>query len=87
MERRLVSTPQLSCETDEDGNNLLHYATAEGAKDTVVIMLFNLRLYSLINSRNSFQHTPLHFAVMFGSLALVKLLIDNKATVNFKDET
>ena len=67
-------------EDNEIGLTPLHYATAEGHKEIVELLITKTN----VNIKNNFDFTPLHMAASQGHKEIAELLIDKSANVNAK---
>ena len=62
----------------EDGarQTLLHYAARAGQKEAVSLLLPLAQKQRVLDSRDRWQRTPLHWAVLNGHLTVVRMLLD-----------
>ncbi|XP_017082804.2 LOW QUALITY PROTEIN: inversin [Drosophila eugracilis] len=80
--------PQLLRQRDRSHRNALHYCAAQDAdqsKDLVAAASIAIAAPELLESADEDGFTPLHLAVIQGNLAMVNLLLANKADVNAVD--
>uniref|UniRef100_A0A6P4FCE5 Inversin n=1 Tax=Drosophila rhopaloa TaxID=1041015 RepID=A0A6P4FCE5_DRORH len=80
--------PQLLRQRDRSHRNALHYCAAqdvEQSKDLVAAASIAIAAPELLESADEDGFTPLHLAVIQGNLAMVNLLLANKADVNAVD--
>nr|NP_001247333.1 uncharacterized protein Dmel_CG42534, isoform D [Drosophila melanogaster]AFH06650.1 uncharacterized protein Dmel_CG42534, isoform D [Drosophila melanogaster] len=83
-----VNLPELLRQRDRSHRNALHYCAAqdsEGSKDLVAAASIAIAAPELLESADEDGFTPLHLAVIQGNLAMVNLLLANKADVNAVD--
>jgi ankyrin repeat protein len=78
----LHDNPGLVFSKDDDGKTPLHYASTQGQKDVVEMLL--ARKVD-VNARDKDGGTPLYYAAKYGSKDVVELLLANKAEVDAKD--
>jgi len=69
---------------DNDGNNLLHYASMSSNIETVRYLIENLRLINYINSQGGNHLTPLQIAAINGNVTIFFYLIEKGADINKK---
>jgi len=84
----IVEQPELLRQRDRSHRNALHYCAAqdsEGSKDLVAAASIAIAAPELLESADEDGFTPLHLAVIQGNLAMVNLLLANKADVNAVD--
>ena len=67
---------------DAEGNNYVHLAAVSGNTETLLMVLDQLYAQSMLNEANHEGLTPLHFAAMGSSLAIVQKLIDYGAIIH-----
>ncbi|XP_036673554.3 uncharacterized protein [Drosophila suzukii] len=80
--------PQLLRQRDRSHRNALHYCAAQDvdrSKDLVAAASIAIAAPELLESADEDGFTPLHLAVIQGNLAMVNLLLANKADVNAVD--
>lgn len=80
--------PQLLRQRDRSNRNALHYCAAqdlEQTRDLVAAASIAIAAPELLESADEDGFTPLHLAVIQGNLAMVNLLLANKADVNAVD--
>ncbi|XP_030369378.1 ankycorbin [Scaptodrosophila lebanonensis] len=81
--------PQLLRQRDRSNKNALHYCAAQDASQTradlVAAASIAIAAPELLESADEDGFTPLHLAVIQGNLAMVNLLLANKADVNAVD--
>ncbi|XP_043655302.1 uncharacterized protein LOC122621499 isoform X2 [Drosophila teissieri] len=80
--------PELLRQRDRSHRNALHYCAvqdAERSKDLVAAASIAIAAPELLESADEDGFTPLHLAVIQGNLAMVNLLLANKAEVNAVD--
>jgi hypothetical protein len=75
-------SPSLAFTKDENGQTLLHLASAEGHTNIAGWLLANR---ADVNAHDKTGATPLHLAAYNGRKDLAKLLLSNDADVNAKD--
>ncbi|TDG41795.1 hypothetical protein AWZ03_011782 [Drosophila navojoa] len=83
-----VNLPQLLRQRDRSNRNALHYCAAqdlEQTRDLVAAASIAIAAPELLESADEDGFTPLHLAVIQGNLAMVNLLLANKADVNAVD--
>ncbi|EDV95035.1 GH24355 [Drosophila grimshawi] len=83
-----VNLPQLLRQRDRSNRNALHYCAAqdlEQTHDLVAAASIAIAAPELLESADEDGFTPLHLAVIQGNLAMVNLLLANKADVNAVD--
>ncbi|XP_023170971.2 ankycorbin [Drosophila hydei] len=83
-----VNLPQLLRQRDRSNRNALHYCAAqdlEQTSDLVAAASIAIAAPELLESADEDGFTPLHLAVIQGNLAMVNLLLANKADVNAVD--
>lgn len=80
---KLFSSEELSI-LDESGMSLLHWASDRGYLEMVQYLL--QRIPHHINSQDNEGQTALHYAVSCSHEEIVKILLENKANINIKDE-
>lgn len=84
----LFLQPQLLRQRDRSNRNALHYCAAqdsEQTRDLVAAASIAIAAPELLESADEDGFTPLHLAVIQGNLAMVNLLLANKADVNAVD--
>lgn len=67
---------------DDNGNNLLHMASANGHSDLINLILTNPDSSLLLNSPNSQGNNPLHWAVLNKKHEVISSLIKHGAEVS-----
>ncbi|KAH8363128.1 hypothetical protein KR084_005587 [Drosophila pseudotakahashii] len=80
--------PQLLRQRDRSHRNALHYCAAQDvdrSKDLVAAASIAIAAPELLESADEDGFTPLHLAVIQGNLAMVNLLLANRADVNAVD--
>ncbi|XP_039494115.1 inversin-A isoform X2 [Drosophila santomea] len=80
--------PELLRQRDRSHRNALHYCAvqdSERSKDLVAAASIAIAAPELLESADEDGFTPLHLAVIQGNLAMVNLLLANKAEVNAVD--
>lgn len=70
-------------EQDEKNNTLLHLAAARGDLNKAGYLIN--RYPYLLEAKNKFGSTPLHYATWFGQFAMVKYLVAQGASLKIKD--
>lgn len=75
--------PKTILKRDKSNKSALHYCS--GQKDLVAAASVALAAPELLESADEDGFTPLHLAVIQGNMALVNLLLANKADVNVLD--
>ena len=74
-------------EIDQEGNTPLHIAAREGKLEEVkklIHYILNINP-SLIEAKNNFGSSPLHYATWFGQLPIIKYLMKQGADIKTKD--
>ena len=66
-----------------NGNRPLHIAAGKWKKYNLIPEL--IQKGALVDIRNIYQQTPLHFAATFGNLEAIKLLVENGTDINAPD--
>ncbi|BFF92570.1 ankyrin repeat and KH domain-containing protein mask [Drosophila madeirensis] len=85
---QMRAKPQLLRQRDRSNRNALHYCAAqdlEQTRDLVAAASIAIAAPELLESADEDGFTPLHLAVIQGNLAMVNLLLANKADVNAVD--
>ncbi|KAH8326504.1 hypothetical protein KR067_009280 [Drosophila pandora] len=85
---QIRAKPQLLRQRDRSHRNALHYCAAqdvEQSRDLVAAASIAIAAPELLESADEDGFTPLHLAVIQGNLAMVNLLLANKAEVNAVD--
>ncbi|XP_034488531.1 ankycorbin [Drosophila innubila] len=85
---QIRAKPQLLRQRDRSNRNALHYCAAqdlEQTRDLVAAASIAIAAPELLESADEDGFTPLHLAVIQGNLAMVNLLLANKADVNAVD--
>ncbi|KAH8268491.1 hypothetical protein KR026_007811 [Drosophila bipectinata] len=85
---QIRAKPQLLRQRDRSHRNALHYCAAqdvEQSRDLVAAASIAIAAPELLESADEDGFTPLHLAVIQGNLAMVNLLLANKADVNAVD--
>lgn len=80
--KKLLDHGSITEARDECGETLLHQAVEGRDTNVLEILLKRTSEMTNVNTRNQLGWTALHNAAYIGSLALVKLLLENKADVN-----
>jgi len=70
---------------DQTGYNVLHHAVSQGSIPIVLTLLDYFKFDVNLRSKNN--QTPLMIACNYGSIELIRLLIERGAQVNAKDDT
>ena len=66
-----------------NGNRPLHIAAGKWGKEALIEEI--LSKGAIVDIRNIYKQTPLHFAAAFGRLEAIKTLIENGAETQAKD--
>ncbi|KAH8382604.1 hypothetical protein KR009_004375, partial [Drosophila setifemur] len=85
---QIRAKPQLLRQRDRSHRNALHYCAAQDvdqSQDLVAAASIAIAAPELLESADEDGFTPLHLAVIQGNLAMVNLLLANKADVNAVD--
>ncbi|KAH8251733.1 hypothetical protein KR038_005554 [Drosophila bunnanda] len=85
---QMRAKPQLLRQRDRSHRNALHYCAAQDvdqSTDLVAAASIAIAAPELLESADEDGFTPLHLAVIQGNLAMVNLLLANKADVNAVD--
>ena len=86
FDNELIDSKIKDAIAEEMSTTKLHKASFEGNIDTVCKILKTKDGVKNINQQTSIhKFTPLHFAVMRGHIKIVKMLLDNGANVELKD--
>lgn len=75
-----IASPVLAT-INEDGQNLLNYATIVGRQEMVEFLIDK----KVDSSKDNFGKTPLHYACQYGHQSILLILLNNKCDVNAKD--
>lgn len=75
--------PQTIHQRDKSNKSALHYCS--GQRDLVAAASVAVAAPELLESADEDGFTPLHLAVIQGNMALVNMLLANKADVNVLD--
>ncbi|XP_049303667.1 uncharacterized protein LOC105227654 isoform X1 [Bactrocera dorsalis] len=84
---QLRSRPERIRQRDSRNKNALHYCAAQNAETRELVAAASIAVAApeLLESADEDGFTPLHLAVIQGNLAMVNLLLANKADVNAVD--
>lgn len=77
--------PERIRQRDSRNKSVLHYCAEQQQRDLVAAASIAIAAPELLESADEDGFTPLHLAVIQGNLAMVNLLLANKADVNAVD--
>ncbi|VDL51909.1 unnamed protein product [Hymenolepis diminuta] len=77
------SNTSLSRERDNDGNSLTHLAALHGNVSLLRFLIENQEIE--LEARNRHEQTPLFFAILSGSLEVVRLFLEVGASFDVAD--
>ena len=87
---KLINLTPTIDETDENGNNFLHYLSMRGDEDLLKEYLnkalIDGNIENIINKTNNDMETPLHLAVKNNNQEVCQILIDYGANKDLKDK-
>lgn len=86
IEKLLDANSADSCILDNNKRNLLHIAAESGKIASITILTTRFDVSQLINKRDKYDFTPLHYAVKNCHINCVKYLINLNANVNVENE-
>lgn len=68
---------------DKEKNNAIHLATSTDQSEILKLVINENK--SKLNDQNADKNTPLHLALNIGNIDIIRILIDNGANINIKD--
>ena len=82
----LINIPQDFAIVNNYKSNIIHQIALSGKESTLIKLLKHTNVESLINKKNIYGYTPLHYAALFNRHQMIRILLLLGSDVNARNK-